>query len=145
MKPLGGALVGYAQQRISEGLRDWLQASFERVFVVADRASLLDGAQKLQPALILADATLAEGDIRALVEALRRDSPASRILLISASDLASGDLAALAAGRGGVVRTDALVHDLSAAIDAMIAGRDFAVPAAAAQPQSGPAVASCDS
>lgn len=132
MHPLGGGvLVGHPYQRVSEGLRDWLQASFAGVFIVADRPSLLDGAQKLQPALVIVDRTLAAGDVGGMVDELHRGAPASRILLISDSQVAGADLAALSPGRDGIVHTDAMVHNLSAAVDAVLAGRDFAVLPAA--------------
>ena len=65
-------LVGHAHQRLSEGLRAWLLASFEGVFMVADRPSLIDGAHKLQPALLVVDLALAEGDLAGLAAKLRR-------------------------------------------------------------------------
>jgi DNA-binding NarL/FixJ family response regulator len=130
MQSVGGVLVGHPHQRLSEGLRDWLQASFAGVFIVADRSSLLDGAHKLQPALVIVDRTLAAGDVGSMLDELHRGAPTSRILLISGSQVSDADLAALSPGRDGIVHTDALVHDLSAAVDAVLTGRDFAAPAA---------------
>ena len=54
--------VGLGHPRLSEGLRDWLQASFDAVFVVADRPSLIAGTGKLQPGLVFADLALAGAD-----------------------------------------------------------------------------------
>ena len=65
-------LVGHAHQRLSEGLHAWLLASFEGVFMIADRPSLIDGAHKLQPALLVVDLALAEGDLAGLAAKLRR-------------------------------------------------------------------------
>jgi DNA-binding NarL/FixJ family response regulator len=130
MQSVGRVLVGHPHQRLSEGLRDWLQASFAGVFIVADRSSLLDGALKLQPALVIVDRTLAAGDVGGMLDELHRGAPASRILLISGSQVSDADLAALSPGRDGIAHTDALVRDLSAAVDAVLAGRDFVAPPA---------------
>jgi DNA-binding NarL/FixJ family response regulator len=124
----GGVLVGQAHQRLSEGLRGWLQASFEGVFVVADRTSLIDGAHKLQPALLVVDLALAEGDLAALVAELHALAPASRTLLLSDHDDPLADAAALAAGADGVVHKATLAAELAAAVEAVLAGRRFGAP-----------------
>jgi len=129
----GCALVGNAHPRLSEGLRAWLLASFERVFMVADRASLIDGAGKLQPVLVVVDAALAEGELAPLLAELHCRAPTSRTLLLSDYEDAPFEAAALAAGADGVVRKATLAADLSAAVDAVLAGRRFISSSAAHQ------------
>jgi DNA-binding NarL/FixJ family response regulator len=126
--PCGGVLVGHPHQRVSEGLRGWLQASFGEVFMVADRPSLIEGAHRLQPVLIVVDFALAEGEVASLMAELHRQAPASRTLLLSDYDDARVDAAALAAGASGVVRKSSLAADLPAAVDAVLAGRNFTSP-----------------
>jgi DNA-binding NarL/FixJ family response regulator len=133
----GCTLVGHAQQRLSEGLRGWLQASFEGVFMVADRPSLIDGAHKLQPALVIADLALAEGEVGRLLSELRLQAPASRLLMLSDYDDALADAALLAAGADGVVHKSALPAHLSAAIDAVLAGGRFMSSSAARRDDPG--------
>lgn len=126
MKPhAGGVLVGHPHQRLSEGLRGWLQASFDGVFMVADRSSLIDGAQRLQPALLVVDLSLAEGDVAALLAELYRQAPHSPTLLLSDYDDARIDAAALAAGAAGVLHKSALADKLLPAVEAVLAGRRF--------------------
>lgn len=134
----GCALVCHAHQRVSEGLRGWLQASFEGVFMVADRPSLIAGAHKLQPALVVADVALAEGEAGALCSALRRSAPASRTLLLSDYDDPGVDAALLAAGADGVVHKASLAADLPAAIDAVLAGGRFVSARVAQRAASSP-------
>lgn len=122
MKAHGGVLVGQAHQRLSEGLRGWLQASFDGVYMVADRSSLIEGAHRLQPALVVADLALAEGDVAALLTELHHQAPHSPTLLLSDYDDARIDAAALAAGAAGVVHKSSLAADLSAAVEAALAG-----------------------
>jgi DNA-binding NarL/FixJ family response regulator len=121
----GGVLVGHAHQRLSEGLRHWLQASFEVVYMVGDRASLVEGAGNLQPVLMVVDLALAEGDLASLVAELHALAPASRMLLLSDYDDAGADAAALSAGADGVVHKATLAAELSAAVEAVLEGRRY--------------------
>lgn len=121
-------LVALGHQRLSEGLRGWLLASFLSVFTVADRPSLIDGADKLRPLLLIVDLAFAEGDLASLMAELRRCSPASRTLLLSDYDEPRIDAAALAAGVAGVVHKSSMAADLPAAIDAVLAGQNFTSP-----------------
>jgi DNA-binding NarL/FixJ family response regulator len=123
MQHVGGVLVGHAHQRLSEGLRHWLQASFDGVYMVGDRASLIEAARKLQPALMVVDLALAEGDLASLAAKLRGLAPASRLLLLSDYDAAGADAAALSAGVDGVVHKATLAAELSTAVDTVLAGR----------------------
>lgn len=122
-------LVGQAQQRLSEGLRAWLAATFGGVFVVADRASLIEGVLKLQPELVVVDLALAEGRVSALVAELHRLAPRCRTLVLSDHDDAHIDASILSAGADGVVRKALLAKDLSIAVDTVLAGGRYAAPA----------------
>lgn len=124
----GCVLLAHPHQRLSEGLRDWLQASFEGVFMVADRPSLVEGAQRLQPVLLLIDLALADGRLPQLMAELQRQAPGSRTLLLSDHDDPRADAAALAAGAAGVVHKGTLATDLSLAVDAVLSGRRFTSP-----------------
>lgn len=124
----GSVLIGHAQRRLSEGLRDLLQASFDGVFMVADRPSLIEGASRLQPALIVFDLSFAAGNLRALVADLHRKSPASRTLLLSGHDDPTTDAAMLSAGADGVVHHASLATDIPNAVDAVLAGRRYPSP-----------------
>jgi DNA-binding NarL/FixJ family response regulator len=125
----GGVLVGQPHQRLSDGLRGWLQASFGEVFMVADQPSLIEGAHRLQPALVIVDMALAEGRLASLLADLRLNAPSARTLLLSEYDDAGVDAAALAAGAAGVVHKSSLAAELPAAVDAVLAGRRFPPPA----------------
>jgi DNA-binding NarL/FixJ family response regulator len=116
----GGVLLGQAHQRLSEGLLHWFRASFDGVYTVADRASLFAGAAKLQPALMVVDLALAEGDLASLAAELHALAPASRLLLLSDYDDAGADAAALSAGADGVVHKASLAAELSAAVEAVL-------------------------
>ncbi len=123
-------LVGQGHQRLSDGLRGLLQASFESVFIVGDRLSLIDGAGKLQPALVVIDLALAGGELAALLAELRSRAPRSATLLLSDHDEARADAAILAAGADGVVHKASLGTELFSAVDAALAARRPASPPA---------------
>jgi DNA-binding NarL/FixJ family response regulator len=127
----GCVLVAHGHQRMSEGLRGWLQAIFAGVFVVADQPSLIEGAHKLQPALVVIDLALAGGELPTLLAQLRGQAPASRTLLLSDYDDARADASILSAGADGVVHIATLAADLSTAVDAVLAGRRFTSPPSA--------------
>jgi hypothetical protein len=58
----GSASVGHAHHGCPRGCAGLLQASFDGVFLVADRPSLIEGAGKLQPTPVVADLALAESE-----------------------------------------------------------------------------------
>lgn len=124
----GRMLLAQPSQRLSEGLRGWLQARFDGVFIVADRASLVEGAGRLQPALLVVDVALAEGNLAALLGELQRQAPHSPTLLLSDHDDACLDAAALAAGAAAVVHKASLAAQLLPAVEAVLAGRRFGAP-----------------
>ncbi len=96
--------------------------------MVADRPSLIEGAHRLQPALMVVDLALAEGSLASLLAELRTQAPHSPALLLSEYDDAGLDAAALAAGAAGVLHKSSLAADLPAAVDAVLAGRCFTAP-----------------
>ena len=125
---MGSVLVGHAHQRLSEGLRGWLQASFEGVFMVADAASLIAGAHRLQPQLVVVDLALAEGRLAPLLAELQRRAPGCRTLVLSDYDDARVDASILSAGADRVVHTASLATELLAAVNAVLEGWRFGSP-----------------
>ena len=122
------ALVGHEHQRLTEGLRSWLLASFDGVFMVADAASLSEGARKLQPELLVVDLSLAAGRLGGLLAGLRQRAPNARVLVLSDYDDPRLDALILSDGADGVVHKTALASDLDPAVDAVLAGHRFGVP-----------------
>ena len=122
---MGCVLVGHAHQRLSEGLRTWLRASFDGAFMVADTASLTEGTDKLQPELVVLDLGLAEGRLEPLLAELHQRSPHSRVLVLSDYDDPRLDALILSNGADGVVHKTALAHELSAAVAAVMSGQRF--------------------
>lgn len=123
-----GVLLADRHHRLNEGVRGLLETVFARVFVVADRASLLDGAGRLSPELVVVDVAMAQGDIRHLVHSIRERAPAAKVLLLSVHDEPAVATAAFDAGADGFVLKRAIATDLLPAVDALLAGGRYGSP-----------------
>jgi DNA-binding NarL/FixJ family response regulator len=116
---------------LSEGIRGLLETVFSGVFMVADETSLMEGAEKLSPALVVVDASLARADLAELLHSIHDRAPATKVLLLSLYDAPTVADAAFAAGADGLVLKRAIATDLLPAVDALLAGRRYISPAAA--------------
>jgi DNA-binding NarL/FixJ family response regulator len=108
---------------LSESIRGLLEAAFDNVFLVADEASLVEGAGLLRPAVVVVDLSLGAGDIVRLVDILRARAPDAKILLLSVHDEPSVLRAAAASGVDGIILKRAIATDLLPAIDSILAGQ----------------------
>jgi len=101
------------------GLRELLGGVFTNVFVVSDAHSLLAGAARLRPSVIVADLATLGGDAAAAIRGLRADAHAPVIVLTQhdAPDVAKQ---LLDAGADGVVLKHRLAIDLLAAVDTVL-------------------------
>ena len=127
-------LLANRHHRLSEGVRGLLNTVFSRVFMVADQDSLMEGAQRLAPALVVVDVSLAQGDIADLLRSIRDRAPATKILVLSVHDEPTVVEAALAAGADGLVLKRAIATDLLPAVDALLASRRYISPGAGGGP-----------
>ena len=118
-------LLADRHHRLSEGVRGLLDTVFGGVFMVADHASLMEGAQRLSPALVVVDVSLAGGDVADLLQSIRDRAPRAKVLLLSVHDEPAVALAALSAGADGLVFKRSIATDLLPAIDALLAGRHY--------------------
>jgi DNA-binding NarL/FixJ family response regulator len=121
-------LLADRHHRLSEGVRGLLETTFDGVFMVADQSSLMEGAQRLLPAFVVVDVSLAQGDIADLVHSIRERAPAAKLLLLSVHDEPAVAAAAFAAGADGLVLKRAIATDLLPAVDALRAGRRYISP-----------------
>ncbi|MFO1306041.1 MAG: response regulator transcription factor [Burkholderiales bacterium] len=122
---LACVLLGERHHTLSEGVRGLLETAFDAVFMVADEASLLEGAARLQPALVVVDLGLAGGDLPRLAARLRECAPSARLLLLSVHDECTIASDALDAGADGLVVKSQIATELLPAVDAILAGRRF--------------------
>lgn len=124
-------LLADRHHELSEGVRGLLGTMFAGVFTVADEASLMEGAARIRPTVVVVDLSLADGDVGGFLGAIRRQAPAAKVLLLTVHDEPTVASAALAAGADGVVLTRMIATDLLEAVDAVLAGKRYTSSAVA--------------
>jgi DNA-binding NarL/FixJ family response regulator len=118
-------LIADRQNGLYARLRGLLETAFDQVFLVSDKSSLIEGAARLQPTVIIMDLSYAAGDLSGLTHELRDHAPAAKLLLLSMHDEPTVVAAAIAAGADGLVLKSAIGRDLMPAIDALLAGQRY--------------------
>jgi two-component system invasion response regulator UvrY len=113
---------------LRDGVRGLLETAFETVFMVADEASLVEGAGSLKPAVVVFDLSLSHGDLPRLLKRVAGRAPRAKILLLSVHDEATVAESALRAGADAVVLKSNLADDLIPAVDALLAGARYLSP-----------------
>lgn len=113
---------------LRDGVRGLLETEFETVFMVADEASLLEGAERLRPEVVVVDLSLSAGDLRGLLGRIIARAPGAKMLLLSVHDEASVAKSALSAGADAVVLKRSLATDLVPALEALLAGKHYLSP-----------------
>jgi DNA-binding NarL/FixJ family response regulator len=113
---------------LRDSVRGLLETEFETVFMVADEASLVEGAGRLRPTVVVLDLSLSAGGLGGLLGRIAERSPGSKVLMLTVHDEPSVADAALAAGANAVVLKRSLATDLMPAVDALLAGKRYLSP-----------------
>ena len=122
------ALLADEHTRYIEGVRGLLETEFDTIFTVADPGSLMEGTDRLQPAVIVVDLPLAKGDLTGLIRQLRRSSPVSKFIALTVHTEPAVVDAMLSAGAHAVVLKHFIARDLLAAVDVVLQGDRFVTP-----------------
>jgi DNA-binding NarL/FixJ family response regulator len=112
-----------------EGIDGLLKSTFATVVMVTDENSLIESASRMQPAVVVADLSVAEGGGFVWLGRLLGQSPASKVIVLSVHDEPTVVQSALQAGASGFVLKRAIATDLLDAVDAVLAGERFVSPA----------------
>ena len=102
---------------LSEGVRGLLMTAFKTVVMVADEASLLEGAGRLRPDVAVVDISLAQDSGLGWLRELRQRCPEVKVIVLSVHDEQSVRRAAMDAGADAFVLKRALATDLLDAVD----------------------------
>ena len=113
---------------LRDSVRGLLETEFETVFMVADEASLVEGAGRLKPTIVVLELSLSAGDLGGLLGRIAERSPGSKVLMLTVHDEPTVADAALAAGANAVVLKRSLATDLMPAVDALLAGKRYLSP-----------------
>lgn len=102
---------------LTEGVRGLLETAFKTVVMVADEASLLDGADRVRPDVAVVDISLAQGSGLDWLRALRQRCPEVKVIVLSVHDEQCVRRAAMEAGADAFVLKRAIATDLLSAVD----------------------------
>jgi DNA-binding NarL/FixJ family response regulator len=120
---LSCVLLADRHHGLTEGVRGLLETAFGTVVMVADEASLLDGAARLRPDLAVVDLSLARDSGLGWLRELRQRCPDLKVIVLSVHDEQSVGSAAMAAGADAFVLKRAIATDLLPAVDAVRRGQ----------------------
>jgi DNA-binding NarL/FixJ family response regulator len=125
--PLSCALLADRHHGLTEGVRGLLETSFGTVVMVADEASLLDAAIRLQPEVAVVDLSLSRSGSLGWLQALRTRCPELKVVVLSVHDEQSVRRAVIEAGADAFVLKRAIASDLLNAVDAVRRSRSVEV------------------
>ncbi len=118
-RPLSCVLLADRHHGLTEGVRALLETAFDSVVMVADEASLLEGAARLRPGVAIVDLSLARDSGLGWLRELRRRCPGLKVIVLSVHDEQSVYRAAIEAGADAFVLKRAIATDLLPAVDAV--------------------------
>ncbi len=102
---------------LTEGVRGLLETAFGTVVMVADEASLLEGAGRLRPDVAVVDLSLARDSGLGWLRALRQRCPDLKVIVLSVHDEQAVRRAAMEAGADAFVLKRAIATDLLPAVE----------------------------
>ena len=114
---LSCVLLADRHHGLTEGVRGLLATSFGSVVMVADEASLVDGAARLQPDMAVVDISLARDSNLTWLQAIRASCPDLKVIVLSVHDEQSVRDAAARAGADAFVLKRAIATELLSAVD----------------------------
>ena len=136
---LGKVLLADNHQNMLAGVRTLLESKFDKVFMVADEASLLEAAEKIEPDLIVADLSLPVTREVNIARRLKKTFPAIKFIILSVHDERNAINECIEAGAAAFVLKRTAVNDLVPAIEAVLRGRPYISPSALAEREWSPA------
>jgi DNA-binding NarL/FixJ family response regulator len=114
--PLSCVLLADRHYGLTEGMRGLLETVFGTVVMVADEASLLEGARRLRPDVAVVDLSLAATSGLDWLREVKRRCPELKVIVVSVHDEETVRQAALDAGADAFVLKRAIVTDLLPAV-----------------------------
>jgi two-component system secretion response regulator SsrB len=115
-KHLSCVLLADRHHGLTEGVRGLLATAFGSVVMVADEASLIDGAGRLHPDMAIVDLSLTPGHPLNWLQALRQSCPDLKVIVLSVHDEQAVRRAVIGAGADAFVLKRAIATDLLAAV-----------------------------
>ena len=123
--PRSCVLLADRHHGFTEGVRSLLETAFETVIMVADPASLIEGAGRIQPDVAIVELSLARDGDLGWLDAVHRRCPHLKVVVLSVHDEQSVRRAAMEAGADAFVLKRDVGTELLPAIDRL---RDGTIP-----------------
>lgn len=130
-KALSCVLLADRHHGLTEGVRGLLETAFGTVVMVAEEASLLDGAARLRPDVAVVDLSLAHDRSLGWLRDLKERCPILKVIVLSVHDEQTVRQAAIEAGADAFVLKRAIVTDLLPAVSRVRGGRGEAATSTA--------------
>ena len=124
----GKVLLADNHQNMLAGVRTLLESIFEKVFMVADEASLFEAIEKIKPDLIIADLSLPVSRETNIARRVKNKFPEFKLIILSVHDEESAIKECFEAGAMGYVLKRTSVDDLVSAIKAVQQGSTYVSP-----------------
>jgi DNA-binding NarL/FixJ family response regulator len=118
---LSCVLLADRHHGLTEGVRDLLATVAATVVMVADEASLIESASRLQPEVAVVDLSLSHGRGFRWLSELRAHCPLTRVIVLSVYNEEVVRRTVMQAGADGFVLKSGIVTDLLPAIDEALA------------------------
>jgi len=113
-------LLADRHHELAERVRGLLETAFATVVMVADEASLLYGARRIQPDVAVVDLAIGRSIGLGWLPILRQHCPDLKVIVLSSHDEGSVRQAAMEAGAAAFVLTRAIATELLGAVDAVL-------------------------
>ncbi len=124
----GSVILADRHQNMLEGIRGLLEAMFETVVMVADKASLFDTAGKINPDLAVVDLSLpVSGEVN-IARQVKDKYPDLKIIILSVHDEKAVVIEVMGSGVSGFVLKRTAATDLIPAVEEVLGGKTFVSP-----------------
>jgi DNA-binding NarL/FixJ family response regulator len=124
----GSVILADRHQNMLEGIRGLLEAMFETVVMVADKASLFETAEKIDPDLAVIDLSLpVSGEINIARQVIDKH-PDLKIIILSVHDEQTIVSEVMRSGVSGFVLKRSAATDLIPAVEEVLGGKTFVSP-----------------
>ncbi len=121
----GCVILADRHQDMLEGIRGLLETMFETVVMVADKDSLFEAAESLEPDLAIVDLSLPISSEINIVRQIKDRFPDLRFIMLSVHDEPTVIREVLAAGSAGLVLKRAAGTDLIPAVEEVLEGHTY--------------------
>jgi DNA-binding NarL/FixJ family response regulator len=124
----GSVILADRHQNMLEGIRGLLETMFETVVMVADKASLFEISEKINPDLAVVDLSLpVSGEIN-IARQLKGKYPDLKIIILSVHDEKTVVSGIMDSGVSGFVLKRSAASDLISAVEEVLGGKTFVSP-----------------